>query len=103
VGSQYLPTEKENAKRALDDKMKVKVSKNGPYLVSGRIPLLEQIIGIGSDGNPVEWRTGKNYPLQKNCALCRCGQSDRKPFCDGTHLKIGFDAMALRQRIENLI
>lgn len=82
---------KENKKEPPADKTKIKVSKNGPYLVSGGIPLSERIIGIGPDGNPSEWRVGKKYPSQENCALCRCGQSSRKPFCDGTHTKVGFD------------
>ncbi len=71
--------------------VEIKVSKNGPYMVSGKVPLSDQIIVVNEDGIPVEWRTGKNYPSQEKCGLCRCGKSEKKPFCDGTHAKIGFD------------
>lgn len=70
---------------------KVKVTENGPYIVSGEIPVAEQTIIADNDGTAVEWREGKKYPLQKIVALCRCGQSKNKPFCDGTHKKIKFD------------
>jgi len=70
---------------------KIKVSKNGPYLVSGRIPIQKQVITTDSEGTPIEWRAGTKYPPQEKCALCRCGQSKNKPFCDGTHVKVGFD------------
>jgi CDGSH-type Zn-finger protein len=59
----------------------IKIRPNGPYLVSGPIDLLD------ADGNPVPIPEGKT-----NIALCRCGGSVTKPFCDGTHSKIGFDA-----------
>ena len=35
---------------------------------------------------------GKKFPVEKRMALCRCGASTEKPFCDGTHSKIGFQA-----------
>jgi len=35
---------------------------------------------------------GNNYSVEKRMALCRCGASTEKPFCDGTHSKIGFHA-----------
>jgi CDGSH-type Zn-finger protein len=69
---------------------KVKVSKDGPYLISGKIPILKLIIITDPEGIPIEWRKGTEYP-PRDCALCRCGHSKSKPFCDGTHLKIGFD------------
>jgi 3-phenylpropionate/trans-cinnamate dioxygenase ferredoxin subunit len=59
----------------------VKVLRSGPYLVSGSIDLND------ADGNPIAIPGGKTV-----VALCRCGASVTKPFCDGTHSKIGFDA-----------
>jgi CDGSH-type Zn-finger protein len=71
--------------------IKIKISKNGPYLVSGGIPLSQQAIIVDSEGYSCEWREGTKYPTKENYALCRCGQSKNKPFCDGTHLKVNFD------------
>jgi CDGSH-type Zn-finger protein len=61
----------------------IKVLTNGPYLVSGPIALSD------ADGNAIEVPPGRT-----NVALCRCGGSVNKPFCDGTHSKIGFDGAA---------
>ena len=55
--------------------VKITIRNNGPYLVEGDFTLVD------ADGNEV--------PLVKR-ALCRCGGSTMKPFCDGTHSKIGF-------------
>jgi CDGSH-type Zn-finger protein len=52
---------------------------NGPYLVRGPIKLTDV------DGN--EWKLDQDV-----IALCRCGQSSTKPFCDGTHKKVEFKA-----------
>jgi CDGSH-type Zn-finger protein len=56
----------------------IEAIKNGPYIVKGEVLLKD------SEGNA--------YPVQKRIALCRCGASTEKPFCDGTHSKIGFQA-----------
>ncbi len=58
--------------------VKITCRPNGPYLVEGDIELYDP------SGNRVE-TTGR-------VALCRCGASVTKPFCDGTHSKIGFQA-----------
>jgi CDGSH-type Zn-finger protein len=56
----------------------VTVADNGPYKVQGPIELLDH------EGNPV--------PVPgETVFLCRCGGSTNKPFCDGTHSKIGFE------------
>jgi CDGSH-type Zn-finger protein len=73
------------------DGCKIQVSKGGPYLVSGGVPVLKQTIICDSEGTSFEWRVDTKYSLQENCSLCRCGQSKNKPFCDGTHLKVSFD------------
>jgi CDGSH-type Zn-finger protein len=70
---------------------KIKVGKNGPYLVLGSIPLSRQIIGINTVGDSYEWREGEKYPSRESYTLCRCGHSKTKPFCDGMHMKIHFD------------
>lgn len=74
-----------------NEKYSIKVSKNGPYLVSGGIPLVEKIIKYDSKWDACQWQDGKTYPQQDQYALCRCGQSHNKPFCDGAHLKVKFD------------
>ena len=53
----------------------IKIKENGPYIVEGDFTLV--------DAN------GQEIPKKKT-ALCRCGGSTTKPFCDGTHSKIGF-------------
>jgi CDGSH-type Zn-finger protein len=58
----------------------IKVLPKGPYLVEGKINLLDA--------------SGKRIEAGEKIALCRCGASTNKPFCDGTHTKIGFDAAA---------
>jgi CDGSH-type Zn-finger protein len=52
---------------------------NGPYLVRGPIKIIDA--------------SGEVFEVKKETvALCRCGGSVNKPFCDGTHSKIGFAA-----------
>jgi CDGSH-type Zn-finger protein len=56
-------------------------TENGPYKVTGPIELLDP------DGNAI--------PVPHHTVfLCRCGGSSSKPFCDGTHSKIGFQGAA---------
>ena len=70
---------------------RVVVTRNGPYLVSGAVPLARQTIVADAEGGSQEWRQGESLEAPENYALCRCGHSHTKPFCDGTHKKIGFD------------
>jgi CDGSH-type Zn-finger protein len=63
----------------MTEQVKISTYENGPYIVQG--PVLIQ----DADGN--------QFPVNKQTvALCRCGASTNKPFCDGTHSKIGFQA-----------
>ena len=77
---------------------KVVVTKNGPYLVSGGLPLAKEIIVCGKDGIPIKWVKGDKYPAQKTYSLCRCGESKNHPFCDGTHVKIRWDGTETASR-----
>ncbi len=77
---------------------KIQVLKDGPYWVSGGLPLSEQWIVTNSEGESLDYREGKKYPAQAQYALCRCGQSGSKPFCDGTHKKASFDGTETASR-----
>ncbi|MCE5330316.1 CDGSH iron-sulfur domain-containing protein [bacterium] len=80
---------KNNAQK--ETQYKVKVTKNGPYMVSGGAPLSEQNICVDADEQCHGWKEGKKYSNQENYALCRCGHSQNKPYCDGTHARIQFN------------
>ncbi len=57
----------------------ITVRENGPYLVRGPINLVDA--------------AGDEFRVEREViALCRCGGSSNKPFCDGTHSRIGFEA-----------
>lgn len=70
---------------------KIKVSKDGPYLVSGKIPVNQQQTVFDSEGFPLKNEVVKNLSSDQKTALCRCGGSKNKPFCDGTHQRNHFD------------
>lgn len=72
--------------------MKIKILEHGPYIVSPDIPLHLEKITIDAEGTSQGWQITKTYPAHKEAyALCRCGRSKIKPFCDGTHEEINFD------------
>ena len=85
IGKKKIPS------GAQDDSMKITVSKNGPYIVTGGVPLTTSEICNDEEGYCRTWREVKRYPMQEKYALCRCGHSKNKPFCDGTHTDIHFD------------
>ena len=59
---------------------KIQIRPNGPFLVTGSVTLLDP--------------QGNAYDLagKESFALCRCGESQKKPFCDGTHKTCGFSS-----------
>lgn len=60
------------------DEVVIKVLNNGPYRVEGPVKIVD------ADGNEFD------ISAKARISLCRCGGSTTKPFCDGTHSKIGF-------------
>jgi len=72
-------------------KFRIRIIKDGPYIVSGGVPLSKQGIGTDTEGNSYQWSMEVTYPLKDKYSLCRCGKSKNKPFCDGTHLTSVFD------------
>jgi len=58
----------------------IRLRKNGPYVIES------------DEVRVIDWN-GAEYAIDRRpIALCRCGASTKKPFCDGTHSKIGFEA-----------
>jgi CDGSH-type Zn-finger protein len=86
-----IKMEKSESNSLEESPCKVKVTKNGPYIVTGGVPLAEQIMQVDSDDQCHGWDKGKEFPKQDNCALCRCGKSANKPFCTGAHVATKFD------------
>ena len=64
----------------MSDQVRITVTENGPLSVRGPITLVDQ------DGNEYD------ISDRKRVKLCRCGASETKPFCDGAHTLIGFEA-----------
>jgi len=60
------------------EKVTIKINDNGSIRITGPVELVDGI--------------GDKYEVGASFSLCRCGQSEKKPFCDGTHKKIGFES-----------
>lgn len=76
---------------AADNPSAIKVQPNGPYLVSGGVSLTRRSIVSSEHGEPLTWQTTADLGAPEVVALCRCGGSANKPFCDGAHGRNGFD------------
>jgi CDGSH-type Zn-finger protein len=84
---------------AKTEHMKIVVSENGPYVVSGSVPLSIQVITPNKEGFSWDWVEGKKFDTNESYRLCRCGRSSNKPFCDDTHLKIRFNGKETASRV----
>ncbi|MFC6929061.1 ferritin-like domain-containing protein [Actinomadura yumaensis] len=87
---EYVPPE-QRGWTAGDSPQRIAVLPDGPYLVYGRVPLRRKRKIVSGGGSALTWQTGEDLPTEDIYALCRCGHSRSKPFCDGTHARIGFD------------
>ena len=67
------------------------VEHHGPYRVVGGVPLSRKAPVTSEHGEPLTWQKTRTYNLHGNYALCRCGKSANKPFCDDAHESSGFD------------
>lgn len=78
-----LPTEK---------RFRITVTEKGPYMVYGRPPLAEQFIMLNAENESWFFQEGEHFSTESEpTALCRCGASNRKPYCDGRHTKADWD------------
>ena len=74
---------------------RIRILKDGPYLVTGGVPLREQV--ITPEGEGYVYRDGIDLPQAQTYALCRCGKTQNPPFCDGGHQ--GFDGTETASRL----
>jgi len=81
---------------------RIVIGKNGPYLISGGVPLSIQKIVANEEGLSWDWKQGRTFKTTREYSLCRCGQSKNKPFCDDSHLTNGFDGQETASRIPYL-
>ena len=77
--------------------VKITIRANGPYRVEAPEGSIEL---VDANGTPYDLST-KLKEGRLAFSLCRCGGSVQKPFCDGTHSKIGFQAAEAAVRGEN--
>ncbi|MST49336.1 CDGSH iron-sulfur domain-containing protein [Mobiluncus porci] len=67
---------------------KVSIHAGGPAVVTGNVPLRRA--QITPEGHGYKWDNAQDIPHEETYALCRCGKSQNKPFCDGSHVAAGF-------------
>jgi CDGSH-type Zn-finger protein len=65
----------------MSEPLVIRCRENGPYVIQGAIKVVDHL------GNEFPLPAGKD-----TIALCRCGRSGNRPFCDGTHRQCGFEA-----------
>lgn len=74
-----------------DPALVIKVTRGGPYIVSGGAPPLKTSTIVQKNGHSSTYADGKTFESKDGMALCRCGHSRHKPFCDGSHKTAGVD------------
>lgn len=74
-----------------DPDLSITILPDGPLIVSGEVPMRLQTIEANSEGLSVAFGDGKAFPVKKGTALCRCGTSRKKPYCDGSHRTASVD------------
>lgn len=76
----------------------VRIVKDGPYVVTGGLPLGTDVIVSNRFGWGIRWEKGRDYPPRETYTLCRCGRSQRLPYCDNAHKEGGFDGAETASR-----
>lgn len=92
VGPSFEYVAPEHRHVARKGEQHILVLHNGPYLVYGDVPLVRKRKIVSEEANDaITWHKTEVLETEETYALCRCGQSSTKPFCDGTHVRAGFD------------
>jgi CDGSH-type Zn-finger protein len=86
---EYMPPVVEM--RGANAAFKITVQKDGPYVVTGGVPVNRKSVLFSEEHEPLTWKKDETLDGGATYRLCRCGHSSSKPFCDNTHLRVGFD------------
>jgi CDGSH-type Zn-finger protein len=74
------------------DARRIVVLPDGPYVVYGQVPLGRKVKVVSPEhDDSLTWQRTESITTEETYALCRCGRSRSKPFCDGSHARTGFD------------
>ena len=78
----------EPGSEAAPERFHMTITAGGPYLVFGHPPLRQQFMLPNRDGEIWYFQAGEKYSTESEpTALCRCGHSGDKPYCDGSHVR----------------
>ncbi len=80
-----------NNRKESKNRRRIVVSRDGPYVIHGGIPLVLKTQIVSEHGEPLTWKKDVTFETAETYELCRCGGSSFKPFCDATHALIDFD------------
>jgi CDGSH-type Zn-finger protein len=86
---EYVPPERRH--HLGGESRRIVVLPNGPYLVYGDVPLVRKRKLVSENDDSIAWQRTEVLETEETYALCRCGRSSTKPFCDGTHARSDFD------------
>lgn len=75
----------------MSEEQHITVAAAGPYLVAGHVPVTRKSPVMSEHGEPLTWKTEAAEETKAKVALCRCGASANKPFCDGAHASVEWD------------
>lgn len=92
------PLPETEAEPSLADDALITVIEDGPYRVGGGLPLVRARIEYSEFGEPLDWHDGPEFEPRDTYDLCRCGQSNTKPYCDSSHELIDFDGTETADR-----
>ena len=82
----------EPGSEAAPERFHMTITAGGPYLVFGHPPLRQQFMLPNRDGEIWYFQAGEKYSTESEpTALCRCGHSGDKPYCDGSHVRADWD------------
>lgn len=75
----------------MSDTPDIQVTKNGPYQINAELPITPRRVVASERGEPLTSITEPALPHDTPTWICRCGHSGHKPFCDGSHERVGFE------------